>query len=202
MSESIFQAVQIIKSEKVLIYPTETFWGMGGTGSSKAVVQKIRELKKRPVHKPFPLIAATLEQARRFVTMDAKSLELAGQFWPGPISILCRASEMLAPGVRDEQGMVSIRVTPHPVAATLCLAADTPLIATSANISGEKSCAVFEELDRELLNKVDMVLEHGDAPAGGLPSTLVRVSGSGKIEILREGRISRQDLESWGWETV
>ncbi|EFI33347.1 SUA5/yciO/yrdC domain protein [Desulfonatronospira thiodismutans ASO3-1] len=202
MSGSIFQAVQIIKSEKILIYPTETLWGMGGTGTSKAVVQKIRELKKRPVHKPFPLIAGTLEQARSFVAMDPESLELAGQFWPGPVSILCRALDMLAPGVRDEQGMVSIRVTPHQDAARLCLDAGTPLIATSANISGEKSCAVFEELDSELLRKVDMVFEHGHAPAGGLPSTLVRVFGGGKIEILREGRISRQDLESRGWETV
>ncbi len=202
MSDSIYHAVQIIKSEKVLIYPTETFWGMGGLGTSKAVVQKIRELKKRPLHKPFPLIAATLEQARRFVAMDDQGLELAGQFWPGPISILCRASEMLAPGVRDEQGMVSIRVTPHLVAAKLCLAEDTPMIATSANLSGEKSCAVFEELDSELLKQVDMVFQQGDAPAGGQPSTLVRLSGSGKIEILREGRISRQDIESRGWKTV
>ncbi len=202
MNDPVYQAIQIIRSEKVLIYPTETFWGMGGLGTSRAVVQKIRELKKRPLHKPFPLIAATLEQARRFVGMDPHSLELAAQFWPGPLSILCRASEMLAPGVRDEQGMVSIRVTPHPVAARLCLAADTPLIATSANLSGERSCALFEELDSEMLKKVDMTLEHGDAPAGGLPSTLVRLSASGKIEILREGRISRQDIKSRGWETV
>ncbi len=202
MSDSIYQAVQIIKSEKVLIYPTETFWGMGGLGTSPAVVQKIRKLKKRPLHKPFPLIAATLEQARRFVTMDAQGLELAGQFWPGPLSMLCRASGMLAPGVRDEQGMVSIRVTPHLVAAKLCLAADTPMIATSANLSGKKSCAVYEELDSELLKKVDMALQHGEPPAGGQPSTLVRMPGSGKIEILREGRISRQDLQSRGWETV
>ncbi|WP_291320270.1 L-threonylcarbamoyladenylate synthase [Desulfonatronospira sp.] len=202
MRDAVYQAVQIIKSEKVLIYPTETFWGMGGHGASRAVVQKIRELKKRPLHKPFPLIAGDLEQARHFVSMDTQSLELAGQFWPGPLSILCRASDMLAPGVRDQEGMVSIRVTPHPAAATLCLAAGTPLIATSANISGEKSCALFEELDSELLKQVDMVFEHGDAPAGGLPSTLVRMSGCGKIEVLREGRISRQDLQSRGWKLV
>jgi len=202
MSDIIFQAVQIIKSSKVIIYPTETFWGMGGLGTSPEVVQKLRVLKNRPSHKPFPLVAGHFQQAMQYVDMDHEGLELARQFWPGSLSIIARAARDLAPGVRDEQGMVSIRVTPHPTAAVLCLAADAPLVATSANLSGERSCALFEELDRALLEKVDMVLQHGPPPGGGQPSTLVRMLGAGKVEIIREGRVTSSDLKNRGWKTV
>jgi len=202
MSDLIFRALDILKSQGVIIYPTETFWGLGGLGSSPEVVQRIRVLKKRPMHKPFPLIAGSLDQALDFVFLDRPDMELARNFWPGSLSILARASELLAPGVRNGLGLVSIRVPPHAEAAGLCLAAGAPIIATSANVSGQSPCARREDLDAELVQNVELVLELDQGPAGILPSTLVRSSGFGRVHVLREGMVSREELEAGGWKTV
>ncbi len=202
MSDTFNLAVKIIRSGGVIVYPTETFWGLGGLGTSSEVVKKIRSLKNRPLHKPFPLIAGNLKQALDFVSFNKDGLELAQSFWPASLSILAGASSLLVEGVRDKKGLVSIRVPPHPETARLCLAAGAPLIATSANISGEKPCAEKKELNPDLVRRADMILEMNQAPEGRLPSTLVRIAGPGRIEILREGRVSRNELERSGWTTV
>lgn len=186
----------------MIIYPTETFWGLGGLGTSAEVVKRIRSLKGRPMHKPFPLIAGSLKQALEFVSFNNAGLELAQSLWPASLSILARASNLLAEGVRDNKGLVSIRIPPHLETARLCLAAGAPLIATSANLSGEKPCAEKKELNPDLVKSADMVVEMDQPPEGRLPSTLVRVAGPGRIEILREGRFSRNELESRGWIAV
>ncbi len=202
MDVSIKQAVQRIQSQGVIIYPTETFWGVGGLGTSPEVVQKIRVLKKRPEHKPFPLIAGSLEQVLNFASLDDSGRDLAKRFWPGSLSILARAKQTLAPGVRDESGMVSIRVCPHPGAAQLCLEVGAPLIATSANPSGGASCSRLQEINSGIIQEADLILDWQPYPAGGLPSTLVRVLGPARVQVLRPGKVAQEELEKSGWEVV
>lgn len=202
MNTDIFQAVQAVKDGKVIIYPTETFFALGGAGRDPEVVRKIREIKARPYHKPLPLIAGSLAQCLEEVEMDSLSLKIAQQFWPGPLSLLVRAREMIPFGVKDSENMVSIRVTPHPDAARLCLMSGTPLIATSANFSKEPSRSDFDDLDKQLTDIVSLILNSEVSPAGGLPSTLVKVVGMGRLRIIREGKISFEEIAQKGWEIL
>jgi L-threonylcarbamoyladenylate synthase len=200
MNIDINRAVQIIKQGGIIIYPTETFFALGGSGRDPEVVRKIREIKARPYQKPLPLIAGSLAQCLEDVEMDSLSLKIARQFWPGPLSLLVRAREMIPYGVKDQEGMVSIRVTPHQEAAKLCLLSGTPLVATSANFSGKPACAGYYDLDKKLVSIVGQVLDSQETPAGGLPSTLVRVVGNRKLRIIREGKVSPADIVQKGWE--
>lgn len=200
MNIDINRAVQAIRQGGIIIYPTETFFALGGAGLDPEVARRVREIKARPVEKPLPLIAGSISQCLQFVEMDGFSLKAAGQFWPGSLSILARAGKMIPYGVKDQEGMVSIRVTPHQEAAKLCLLSGTPLIATSANFSGKPACAGYHDLDRKLVSIVGQVLDSQMIPAGGLPSTLVRVVGNGKLRIIREGRVTPAEIVQKGWE--
>lgn len=202
MNNKINQAARLIRQGKVIIYPTETFFALGGLGTDVQVLETIKTIKERPDHKPLPLIAGSFSQCMEVVEIDDLSGKLAEEFWPGPLSILVRAGKRIPYGVKDPDQMVSIRVTPHQDSANLCMAAGSPLIATSANFSGKPSCANLRELDRYLRAKVDFVLDSHQAPAGDLPSTLVKVCGSKELMIIRPGKISALQLMNKGWKIV
>jgi L-threonylcarbamoyladenylate synthase len=166
------------------------------------VVQRIQAIKKRPAHKPLPLIIGSLEQLEEICYLSQDNFELARNFWPGPLSILFQAKEIIPFGVKDARGMVSLRLTTHPVARQLCTLSGCPLVATSANISGKSPCTLSKNLDPELLQKVDFVLDVPPKPCGGLPSTLVRVLSGKKIEILRAGAVKNEELHQKGYLVV
>lgn len=200
MNTGFNQALQVVLNHGVIVYPTETFFALGGMGISSKVVAEIRDIKGRPAMKPLPLIAGSLEQCLKFVHLDDESLELAESFWPGPLSILAKAGEKIPLGVKDDQGLVSIRVTPHPLAVSLCLDSGFPLIATSANISGRPSCADYHKLDPEVLSRVRVALDSPLKPTGRLASTLVGVIGKRLLRLYREGEVTLQQLKEQGWD--
>ena len=200
MNNDINQAVQEIKQGRIIIYPTETFFAIGGAGTNPEVVGKVREIKGRPHQKPLPLIAGSMEQCLEAAQMDGLSLKIAEQFWPGPLSLLVRAKGIIPFGVKDSENMVSIRVTPHQDAAKLCHLSGSPLIATSANFSGKPPCARYIDLDKQLIQKVGFVFGSDVLPAGDLPSTLVRITGPGQVKIIRPGKVSIEEIMQKGWE--
>ena len=200
MNKDINQAVEIIKGHGIIIYPTETFYALGGMGTSSNVVEKIVKIKGRPEHKPLPLVAGSMEQCLSVVYLDQEVIRLTEKFWPGPLSVLARARDMVPLGVKDSQGLVSIRVTPNPIAASLCIEAKCPLIATSANFSGKEASASYKDIDHRLIKMCDLVMNsQHNKPAGRLPSTLVKVTGLQKIEILRPGEITARQIQDQGW---
>ena len=99
------------------------------------------------------------------------------------------------------QALPAVRVSGHPAARELCLRTDTPLIATSANLSGEQPVAHAKELNVDLLKKAAGVLDSGPQPAGGVPSTLVRLHDDALV-ILREGAVSRDALQARGFSVL
>ncbi len=200
MNNDFYQAVQAIRQGKIIIFPTETFFALGGRGTDPELVEKIQEIKGRPRHKPLPLVAGSVAQCLEAAEMDGLSRKIAAQFWPGPLSILVRAREMIPLGVKDSENTVSIRVTSHQDTAKLCLMSGSPLIATSANFSGQLSCAELGDLDENLVDRASLVLSSGMAPVGDLPSTLVKVIGPGKLKIIRPGKISIEEIIQKGWQ--
>ncbi len=202
MNNDINQAVEAIKQGKIIIYPTETFFALGGTGTDPDVVEKIRKIKGRPLQKPLPLIVGSLSQCLEVAELDRLSLTVARQFWPGSLSLLVRAKKIIPFGVKDSENMVSIRFTPHQDAARLCQMSGSPLIATSANFSGKASCARFEDIDEQLVARVNFVFNSDIDPKGNLPSTLVKIAGPQTLKIIRPGEVSIQEIIQKGWEVI
>lgn len=179
----------------VVLYPTETLFALGCAAHRIDACARIAALKGRPEAKPFPLVLGDLDGLEAIADeMPPDLLLLAERFWPGPLSVLVRTKDHLPRFVRDDEGYSSVRVTPHPTARELCRRAGPALVATSANQSGQPATAQPAELDPALLTGADASVLAQPWPAGGAPSTLVRLLGQGRIAILRQGAVSADAL--------
>jgi len=177
MAETIVaEAGELVRKGGVIVYPTETFYGIGGNPLVEAVVDRVFAIKGRDFRKPLPLIAADRSAARRATGPWPFAAEyLADCFWPGPLSLLLPATESCPTALHAGTGQIALRLSSHPVAGALTEASGGLLMATSANLSGKPPCSRIEYLDPAVASRVDGVLDAGPLP-GGLPSTLVDTS--------------------------
>jgi L-threonylcarbamoyladenylate synthase len=205
--EAIGDAATVIRNGGVIIYPTETFYGLGGHPGQVAAIEKIYCIKGRDSRKPLPLIAADVAFARAAAEEWPTAAEkLANAFWPGPLTLILTAvrppasssapvsCEMLAPAVHAGTGKIAVRVSSHPIARALSSLVGGFLIATSANFSGQPPCMDAREIPAPLFAAVDGVLDAGVLP-GVLPSTIVDVS-SGPPRLVRAGCLSWERVRS------
>lgn len=200
VSPAIAAAVEAIRSGGVVVYPTETLYGLGASALLPEAAARVRRIKGRSESKPLPLVVGSREQVDLVTEMDEPDFaRLADLFWPGPLSLIVPARPELAPQVKDAAGLTSLRWTAHPIAAALCIESGVPLVATSANLSGRPPAAKPAELDPALLASVDAAVLEQPWPSGGLASTVVRLLGSGELEILRMGAVPAQVLEQAGF---
>ena len=183
--------VLALQAGQVVMYPTETFYALGAVCSNEIAVRRIVAIKNRPLDKPFPLIAGSLEQVREFAELRGMAELVAKRFWPGPLSILLPCKKPFFPAFCDEGGFIAVRVSSHPVARNLCLQTQNLLVATSANFAGKMPACRLADCDMDLLAVLDGYLVQEPFPSGEKPSTLVRIDGE-QIVILREGAIPAQ----------
>lgn len=195
------QTIQQILSEGgVVVYPTETLYALGCHGFLRDAALRVAAIKGRPESKPLPLIVGDTSMLELVTeTISGTVRALAEAFWPGPLSILVPALPAVPRPIRDDRGLVSVRSTPHPLAAQICRDLDAPLVATSANFSGESPVGNPRDLDPDLLAKTDAALLEAPFPPGGAPSTLVHPLGKGRIQIVRPGAISIGEIKKLGF---
>ena len=217
------QAARFLRAGGVLIFPTETFYGMGCLAAHAEAVARVYQLKCRPVHKPLPLLAAHAAQVDDVAELAAMPKGLAA-FWPGPLTVLLPARACLPQALVNAEGQVAVRVTPHPLAAQLAVEAGGPLTASSANLSGGEAVRSPQQLapalldalrhaaqempisasGKDLLQNQQPILLGGPPPAGGLPSTVVEPlgcakDGTGRLRMLRAGAVSVAELVAAGF---
>jgi L-threonylcarbamoyladenylate synthase len=187
VTRSVAEAATALRQGRIVVYPTETFYGLGALAADGAAVARLGAAKLRPEGKPLPLVAADAEAA--FATWDevpAAARVLAASFWPGPLTLVARAAPGLPAAVTLGEG-VAVRVPGSVIARELCRLAGGPVISTSANPSGGPPPASPDALDPGLLARVDLVLDGGPTP-GGLPSTVVALEGDG-ARLVRAGAV-------------
>ncbi len=186
------RAAEVLRGGGLVVYPTETFYGLGALAGSAAAVARLAEAKLRPAGKPVPLVAADLGMARAVASAFPPLAErLAARFWPGPLTLVLPAAPGLPPEVAGD-GTVGVRVPGSALARELSRLAGGPLTSTSANPSGGRPATRPGDLDPGLVSRVDAVLDGGETP-GGLPSTVVAVDPAGP-RLLRAGAVP--------WEAV
>jgi L-threonylcarbamoyladenylate synthase len=190
---AIAWAASCITRGGLVVFPTETFYGLGGDPWHSAAVERIFAIKERDLRKPLPLIAADDAAVRRVAARWPGVADLlARAFWPGPLTLVLAASPLLPPALHAHTGKIAVRVSSHAVARELAAAVGGLLVATSANLSGHPPCRHPDELGGKLLSQVDRVL-HAGPTVGGQPSTLVDVTVH-PPQLVRAGAI--------GWERI
>ena len=192
VTRDVAEAAAALRRGSLVVYPTETFYGLGALATLPPALERLGAAKLRPSGKPLPLVAADAAMAfALWAGVPAEARVLAGAFWPGPLTLVAAAAPGL-PGPVTPGGTVGVRVPGSGLARELCRLAGGPVISTSANPSGGPSPASVEALDPDLLARVDLVLDGGSTP-GGLPSTVVQV-GEGGPRLVRAGAVP--------WEAV
>lgn len=190
-------AAACLRRGELVVFPTETVYGLGANALDPSAVEKIFALKGRPACNPLIVHLAEPAQARRWVREWPQSAEaLAAAFWPGPLTLVLPKTDDIPPQVTAGGPTVALRVPAHPVALALLRAAQVPVAAPSANRSGEISPTRAEHVLRSLgerIVEVAMILDAGPTQVG-LESTVVSLVGEPRL--LRPGQLSVQQIEA------
>lgn len=186
--EKVREALRILSEGGVIAFPTETFYGLGADARNEAALEKIYRIKGRDFKNPLPVIVAA-ESGLSGLAEDIPPAArmLMKTFWPGPLTLVFRASSSVLPRLTADTGKIGIRVSSHPLAVLLASGLAGPLTATSANPSGAPECSSAEEVIRALGDLPDAVIDGGPT-RGGSGSTIVDITVS-PPRLLREGVI-------------
>lgn len=201
---NLSQAAACLAAGGLLIYPTETFYALGCRADMPGAIDLVYQLKGRPAKRPLALVAASAARASAMIRLEEIPAMLWRKFWPGPLSLIVWTRAKTPDPRIAPQGLCAVRVPGNGQARRL--AGAWPLTASSANLSGRAPVKDLRNLDPKLLDALEncgapwgvLPAAKGEEPAGGLPSTLarpVRDEKGWRVEILREGAISRKEVE-------
>ena len=186
----IQEAIAVLKRGGVVVFPTETAYGLAADATNPSAVEKIFKIKGREAEKSLPLIAASRQMVERYAGIPRGLAKLAVCHWPGALTLVLPAMGGLAPGVvRD--GTVAMRVSSHPTAQALSQGLDAPIVSTSANLSGQPTCYCVTDVRAQLGNAPDLYLDAGVLHPEP-PSTIVAVDDYGYPDVIRQGTIHIQ----------
>lgn len=190
--------MEVTMNKKIILYPTDTLYGLGVDATDSEAVSRLIALKGRDEGKPISIVVDSLETAHEYVVMTPLAQRLAEKFLPGPLTlILCAKPRLRTQGVVGVDGSVGIRIPDHPVPLELVRRLQVPLTATSANVSGmptERSVKGILEQFGDKASWIDEVIDGGELPESP-GSTVVDARGEHPV-LLREGVISRSDILS------
>jgi len=189
-------AGKLLSRGGVIVYPTETLYGLGGNPKLPVVAERVYRIKGRELSKPLPLIASNLDAVYQAVAeWPIMAERLSRAFWPGPLTLVLQAAPHILPLIHGNTGKIAIRISSHPVAQALATEAGGLLIATSANQAHQRAYQTLSEMPVEFLAQVDGLIDAGrcGGSSGSLPSTIVDASALGP-RLIRAGCIPWEKL--------
>lgn len=195
LQKQVEQGISILKEGGIVAFPTDTVYGLGAALNLPGAVARVYAVKERPKNMPLPLLLADKSQIEEFAeSVPPIARLLAAKFLPGALTMVLLKSKAVPDTVTGGGKTVAIRIPAHPVPLALIRGLGTPIIGTSANLSGQPSALTAEEVFAQLDGRVDLIIDGGRCP-GGRESTIVDLTGEAPV-VLREGAISREELKS------
>jgi len=187
------RAARIIVSGGLIVYPTETVYGIGADARNAQAVSRIPLVKGRDERKPILVLVGSRDAVTEWASeVSGTARALMNAFWPGPLTLVFPARDDVPELLTAGTGTVGVRCSPDAFCRELILRSGTAITSTSANRTGEPTGATIAEIAGHLGDGIDLYVDSG--PLGGrLPSTVVDVSGPA-LRLLREGAIARGDI--------
>lgn len=185
------KAVNILKKGGVIVYPTETCYGLGADAENKSAVKRIFKIKKRKFEKSFLVLVSSLAMAKKYVIFNKLALKIAKKFWPGPLTLVLEVKDKK----KFKSKTLGLRISSSKICQALVKKSNKPLISTSANLSGQPPIYSISEFLKQFKNKKyqpDLILDAGRLPKVS-PSTIIDLTKD-YPKILREGPIERKSL--------
>lgn len=188
-SDGVSTAIESIKQGGIVIFPTDTVYGMGCDPYNKEAVEKIYSIKKREQGKLFPVLGFSKTELEKIVNFDDKANKIAAKFWPGQITLILPLKDERLRVSMNLDDKIAVRIPNNECVLDILKECDL-IIGTSANISGTKSFADPDECEKNV-SKYDVFVDGGKISSKG-ESTIVEIND--KIEILREGSVSKEEI--------
>lgn len=189
---AVTQAIQLISAGEAIIVPTETAYGLVVDASNAVSLSRLFELKQRGQNKPSAIFVRSPEDISRYARIGNPAVLAAiGKLWPGPVTFVMKARPADWPGIVFS-GKIGLRCSSHPFIRKLTESCDSPLTATSANVSGQIVNSV-DNLKNFFGNHIKLFILDPDLNLDSPPSTVVEISDN-RINILREGKIKTETI--------
>ena len=189
-----------INNGELIVFPTETVYGIGADATNELAVKKIFEAKGRPQDNPLIVHISNFEMLKNLVYEPTETEKLLmDTFWPGPLTIILKSRKTLPNAVTANLDTVGIRMPDNNIALNIIEASKTPIAAPSANVSGKPSGTELCDIYNELKEKVKIFVDGGKTNIG-VESTVLKVDENNVVNILRPGMISAEDIRKIGLE--
>lgn len=192
---SVKKAVDVLQNGGLVIYPTETVYGIGADATNPDAIKKLTEYKNRPFGKPYSIAVTDLDMASRYVGLNNTARDLYERFLPGPLTIISKGKHNVAPGVESENGTLGVRIPDFKLVTDIVKVLKYPITSTSANASYKKRPYkiddILENISDKQKNLVDLIIDAGELPKNE-PSTVIDTTLDDLVT-LRQGEIKFSD---------
>lgn len=187
IEEDIKQAVETMRKGGVILYPTDTIWGIGCDATNEEAVRRVYEIKRREDSKALICLVDSDNRLQRYVKDVPNVAWDLIEYATRPLTIIFDGARNLAPNLVAEDGSIGIRVTREEFSRQLCYRFQKAIVSTSANISGEPSPACFAEVSDEIKNAVDYVVRcRQKEKTKSVPSSIIKLGADGEVKIIRK----------------
>jgi L-threonylcarbamoyladenylate synthase len=180
------EAIDTLIKGGILLYPTDTIWGIGCDATNDSACQKILELKNRPQNKSFVILVDGFPMLERYIPDFQEVCYDLADLATKPLTIIYPNATGLAPSVLAEDGSVGIRITSDPICQKLIRGIRKPIVSTSANLSGENIPENFNDVSESIKSGVDMIVEQRMKEQMNQPSQIIKVGISGDVKVIRK----------------
>ncbi len=187
MNEEIAKTIEVLNQGGIILYPTDTIWGIGCAATNEKAAEKIYRIKKRQESKSMIILVSDESMLNKYV----KSVPSIARDWmkktETPLTIVYDEGIHLAKTVLDEKGGVAVRIPKDEFCTELIYKFGKPIVSTSANVSGEKTPQQFSDISSSIIAQVDYVVKwRTDDEANAKPSTIIKVKSNGELTIIRK----------------
>ena len=189
----IDECAEALRNQGLVVFPTETVYGLGADATDATAASKIYKAKGRPSDNPLIIHVANPKDAEDYAYTSEAYYKLAEHFMPGPITVILPAKESVPKETRGGLSTVGVRCPENEIAHALISAFGKPIAAPSANLSGSPSPTNARHVIDDMLGRVDAIIDGGDSDFG-LESTIVKIEEDGALTVLRPGKITPEDL--------
>lgn len=194
--KTLILAAEVIQAGGIIVYPTETLYGIGCNAMHRRALQRVQDLKRRAEPKPILVLVRSKEDLKPLVQDVPETAEaLMNAFWPGPLTIVLRASDTVLPELTQGKGTIGVRIPSCLICLRLLEFAGTPITSTSANLSGDTPLDTIASMRSVLTPGIDLYLDAGTLPPSK-PSTVIDMT-AGSPRILREGAVSAEAIRGF-----
>ena len=187
IQEDIKKAVEVMRAGGVILYPTDTVWGIGCDATNADAVARVYDIKKRDDTKAMICLVDSDVRMQRYVRNVPEVAWNVMELATKPTTVIFDNAVNLADNLIAEDGSIAMRITGEPFSKELCYRFQKPIVSTSANISGEAAAENYRDISEELLNAVDYVcFSRRQEHKPHAPSSIIRIRTNGEVEIIRK----------------